>query len=161
MSHIPMIALIVMCIGASGQPALGQPMPPVATQWKQSIERLYTDWDYDGKRILGHVDEDICLWDAATGQLLHRLKGHKEQIKKVQFSLDGRHALSSSWIAPGPMTDSNRKILGQSCGIWQLARGSTSYQARWLENSARMEVVSSRSVKLKRLLRSTLRYGTF
>ncbi len=121
MSYIPMIVFFVLCIGASGQPAFGQPMPPVATQWKQSIERRYTDWDYDGKRILGHVDEDICLWDAVTGQLLHRLKGHQERIHKVQFSPDGKHALSSSWIESGPMT--NSKSEDTRTILWDLATG--------------------------------------
>ena len=39
-------------------------------QWKASIERPSLGWDYDGKRILGHIGYDICLWDATTGKLL-------------------------------------------------------------------------------------------
>ena len=123
MFYIPLIAFVVIWVGVSGQQALGQPMPPVATQWKQSIERWYRDWDYDGKRILGHVDDDICLWDAATGQLLHRLKDHKERIEKVQFSPDGRHSLSSSWISPGPMTDVKSKDTRTI--LWDLETGQS------------------------------------
>jgi WD40 repeat protein len=88
----------ILCISASGQPASGQP-----AQWKQRIERPSRGWDYDGSRILGHIDYDICLWDATTGKLLHKMKGHKERIVAVQFSPDGHHALSSSWIGSGGM----------------------------------------------------------
>ncbi len=97
------VGLLAMCSGVSVQPAFGQPISSARAQWKQSIERPVKDWDYDGKRILGHIDHDICLWDAVTGRLLHRMKDHKERIHKVQFSPDGKHAVSSSWIRPGPM----------------------------------------------------------
>ncbi|MBC7815754.1 MAG: hypothetical protein IAG10_02520, partial [Planctomycetaceae bacterium] len=90
-------------------------------QWKQSIQRPSRSWDYDGKRILGHVGYDICLWDATTGKLLHRMKGHKERIKAVQFSPDGNHALSSSWIGQGGMT--MRISRDTSVTVWDLATG--------------------------------------
>jgi len=88
---------------ASGQPASGQPASNAPAQWKQSIERPSRVWDYDGRRILGHLGYDVCLWDAETGELLQRMKGHKERIHAVQFSPDGNHALSSSWISSGGM----------------------------------------------------------
>jgi WD40 repeat protein len=91
-------------------------------QWKQSIERPTRGWDYDGKRILGHVGYDICLWDGATGKLLHRMKGHKERIQAVQFSPDGNHALSSSWMPPGPMLPM-LKSKDTSTILWNLATG--------------------------------------
>ena len=110
------IVALIQCINAANQPVSGQP-----TQWKQSIERPKRGWDYDGKRILGHVGYDICLWDATTGKLLHKMKGHKERIQAVQFSPDGKHALSSSWISSGGMvmlqSRDTRTIL------WNLATG--------------------------------------
>jgi WD40 repeat protein len=67
----------------------------------QSIERPSRTWDYDGKRILGHVGDIVCLWEATSGKLIHKMEGHKEHIFGVQFSPDGRHGLSSSWVSPG------------------------------------------------------------
>jgi len=107
---------LTLCIGASGQPVSGQP-----AQWKQSIERPKRGWDYDGKRILGHIGYDVCLWDATTGKLLQKMKGHKERIFAVQFSPDGHHALSSSWMGPGPMV--NYKSKDTSTILWNLATG--------------------------------------
>jgi WD40 repeat protein len=98
-SALTIIALL-LCIGAPNLTRASAPKPN-ELQWKQSIERPNRGWDYDGKRILGHIGYDICLWDAETGKLLQRMKGHKERIHTVQFSPDGNHALSSSWIGPG------------------------------------------------------------
>jgi len=92
-----------LCVSLMSQPASGEPRPEKPAEWKAGIERPSPRWDYDGKRILGHIGHDICLWDATTGKLLHRMKGHKESIISVQFSPDAHHALSSSWIGPGPM----------------------------------------------------------
>ena len=89
-------------------------------QWKQSIERPNRGWDYDGKRILGHVGYDICLWDATTGRLLHKMKGHKERIEAVQLSPDGKHALSSSWISQGMTMLRSRDT---RTILWNLATG--------------------------------------
>ncbi len=107
---------LTLCIGAAGQPVSGQP-----AQWKQSIERPSRSWDYDGKRILGHIGYDVCLWDATTGKLLRKMKGHKERIFAVQFSPDGHHALSSSWMGPGPMVMYKSK--DTSTILWNLATG--------------------------------------
>lgn len=108
-----------------GGDASGQPMAHESVQWKQSIERPSRGWDYDGKRILGQIGHDVCLWDATTGELLHRLKEHKEPIHKVQFSPDGEHALSNSWRRPGPMlpyiSKDTRTIL------WHLATGAKTH----------------------------------
>ena len=106
---------LILCIGASSQPASGQPV-----QWKPSIERPRLGWDYDGKRILGHIGYDICLWDATTGKLLNTMKGHKERIFVVQFSPDGKHALSSSWVGPGGIDVKSRDT---RTILWNLATG--------------------------------------
>ena len=123
MKYSPRSLMIVVILGlpllagsVSGQAPSNEP-----EQWKQSIERPSRSWDYDGKRILGHVGKDICLWDATTGKLLHKMKGHKERIKAVQFSPDGEHALSSSWIASGGMS----MLISRETSviIWNLATG--------------------------------------
>ncbi len=61
------IAGLLLCISASSRLASGQPWP------LPGIERPSRGWDYDGRRILGHIGHDICLWDAETGKLLHRM----------------------------------------------------------------------------------------
>jgi WD40 repeat protein len=113
-------ALISVWIGLSGPSADGQPTP-LPGQWKQSVERPIRGWDYDGKRILGAIEHDVCLWDAATGRLLHRLTSHQERIQKVQFCPDRDLALSSSWGRPGPMT--NQKSKETRTLVWNLATG--------------------------------------
>ena len=87
-----------LCGSAYGQLAIGQP-----EQWKQSIERPNRAWDYNGQQILGCLGLDVCLWDIKTGKLLQQMKGHQEQIWKVQFGRSGQIALSSSWASPGPI----------------------------------------------------------
>jgi WD40 repeat protein len=116
------IAGLILCIGVSGQPVLGQPLSNEPEQWKQSIERPSRGWDYDGKRILGHVGFKICLWDATTGKLLHKMQWHKDHIRVVQFSPDGKHALSSSWMPPGPMQPDLRSKDTRTI-LWDLTTG--------------------------------------
>lgn len=121
MNHLSLLLLSLTFLASLAATAMSQPRATEVTQWKPSLQRPTKDWDFDGQRVLGHIDHDIGLWDAATGQLRLRLKGHDEQIHKVQFSPDGTHAISSSWISPGPMlpyrSQDTRTIL------WNLATG--------------------------------------
>jgi WD40 repeat protein len=115
------LAIVAVLLGVC-DPCLtwARELRPNELQWKQSIERPNRAWDYDGKRILGHIGHDICLWDAETGKLLQRLKGHKERIHNVQFSPDGGYALTSSWCGAGDImykSQDTRTIL------WNLATG--------------------------------------
>ncbi len=63
---------------------------------QMSATRRVLDWDYDGRRILGHIGNDVCVWDSKTGRLLMRLKGHQNSLVAVQFSPDHSLALSSA-----------------------------------------------------------------
>jgi hypothetical protein len=112
---------VVLGLLMPGGDASAQAAADEAPHWKQAIERPLRDWDYDGKRILGNIGYDICLWDAVTGKLLHRMAGHRETITKVQFGPDGGQALSSSWSGPGDgwimLSKDTRTIL------WDLANG--------------------------------------
>lgn len=117
---ISLLTLVMLTM--LGSVAVAQHSAGVPTQWKPGIQRPAKDWDFDGKRILGHIDHDICLWDAATGELVQRMKGHRERIEKVQFSPDGQLAVSSSWISDGPMvpyhSNDTRTI------VWDLSTGT-------------------------------------
>jgi WD40 repeat protein len=37
------------------------------------------------------------LWDVATGDLLHKLAGHKQVVTRVRFSRDGLVVATASW----------------------------------------------------------------
>ncbi len=58
----------------------------------------------DGKRIVTGTTEDVSrtrsyvvrLWDAATGQPIGNLLGHKETVTSVAFSPDGKRIVSGS-----------------------------------------------------------------
>lgn len=51
----------------------------------------------DGKLVAaGGMDHLVRVWEAATGELRHALRGHKEQIDTVAFSPDGRLLASAA-----------------------------------------------------------------
>lgn len=51
----------------------------------------------DGKYVLtANDDGDARLWDAATGELLRRFKGHTNIIRSVAFSPDGKSVLTGA-----------------------------------------------------------------
>ncbi len=117
------IAALLLAVGAASRPASAQqaPVPKKPPQlWLQSVERPSRGWDYDGKRILGHVGFKVCLWDATTGKLLEKWTAHKEHIFAVQFSPDGDHALTCSWMDPGPISYKSKDT---RTIIWGLKRG--------------------------------------
>ena len=109
-----------LCGSGYSQPAKDQQSSGQTTQWKQSIERPNRAWDYNGQQILGRLGHDVCLWDIKTGKLLQQMKGHQEQIWKVQFGSTGLNAMSSSWASPGSIgyeSKDTRTI------IWDLKTG--------------------------------------
>src|SRR5207248_11546993 len=47
----------------------------------------------DGRRVAAPVsDNTITIWDAASGDVLFILKGHKGQVRGLAFSRDGRRS---------------------------------------------------------------------
>ncbi len=116
----PMLFALVFCVCESFQPALGQPDSNKPQQRMESIERPILGWDDDGKRILGHVDTKVILWDAATGKMLQKLVAHKERIFSVRFSPDGLHAFTSSWMAEGEL---GYKSKDTRTVLWDLTTG--------------------------------------
>jgi WD40 repeat protein len=83
--------------------AIGAAASPRTATFGASTWRPWSDWDYDGFRILGHIGNDVYVWDAETGHVLQRFVGHRERIDSVRFSPGGEYALSSSWIGGGPV----------------------------------------------------------
>ncbi|GAA5821467.1 hypothetical protein JCM3770_000914 [Rhodotorula araucariae] len=51
----------------------------------------------DGKFLAaGSLDTMVRIWDAETGQLLDKLKGHRDSVYSVAFSPDGKFLVSGS-----------------------------------------------------------------
>ena len=51
----------------------------------------------DGKKILsGRADKTVRLWDTESGQLLHTLQGHTDNVTDVAFSRDAQKIVSGS-----------------------------------------------------------------
>jgi WD40 repeat protein/serine/threonine protein kinase len=54
----------------------------------------------DGQRLItAHPDGVAILWNAATGEVLHRLESPGDTVRGVAFSPDGWRVASSSWEA--------------------------------------------------------------
>jgi WD40 repeat protein len=51
----------------------------------------------DGTRLAaGSADNTARIWDVASGRLLHRLEGHKDDVTAITFSPDGRIVATAS-----------------------------------------------------------------
>ncbi|KAI5888472.1 WD40 repeat-like protein [Schizophyllum commune H4-8] len=51
----------------------------------------------DGRLVAaGSLDTVVRIWDVATGQLLERLRGHRDSVYSVRFTPDGRGLISGS-----------------------------------------------------------------
>jgi WD40 repeat protein len=114
----------------------------------------------DGKQIVsGSFDETICLWDAASGQLVASpLNGHSNAVKSVAFSPDGTNIVARyydgtvhSWnLATGKIDPSPDTKLGflmmQNGWVCDAADRSLLY---WiLEHSWNTDVWASSSATL-------------
>jgi len=78
------------------------------------IRKLYAlAFSPDGRTLAaGCSDHSVRLWEAATGQERHRYLGHRDRIRQVAFSLDGKMMASVSddttaliWDVPGVSSD--------------------------------------------------------
>jgi len=103
--------IILAAVAIIGTNAVAQTAP-----WSQPKG----DWAYDGRRILGHLGNDICLWDAKTGKLIHKLVGHGEMIFAVRFSPNGKQAVTSSWLPPNEVGIPSKDT---STILWDLDKG--------------------------------------
>jgi len=105
-------SLCLLVAIAANAAAIADPMP----NWTRPIN----NWDYDDKRILGYVKNDVCLWDAKTGKLLQKMVGHGERIYAVRLSPNGKQAVSSSWLPPNELSIRSKETATR---LWDLATG--------------------------------------
>lgn len=77
-------------------------------------ETKISAWSSDGKRLATgslHPINSIHIWDTSTGKELHKLVGHNNSIRELNFSPDGRYLVSAS--------------LDQTARIWNTSTGQT------------------------------------
>jgi WD40 repeat protein/tRNA A-37 threonylcarbamoyl transferase component Bud32 len=80
----------------SKRPALARRLPGVKTH---AVGMAYcVTFSPDGKLIAAaSEDASVQVWDAATGDLKHRLDGHALQASCVAYSRDGRFLATGDW----------------------------------------------------------------
>jgi WD40 repeat protein/tRNA A-37 threonylcarbamoyl transferase component Bud32 len=72
----------------------------------------------DGKLLAsGAADKTVKVWDAATGQEIHTLRGHEAEVYGVAFSPDGRFLASASGEQNG------RPTKPSEVRVWDLQTG--------------------------------------
>jgi WD40 repeat protein len=55
-------------------------------------------WNHAGTQLVtGSSDHTARIWDAATGEVLHELKGHTGPVRQVRFTADDSSVLSGSY----------------------------------------------------------------
>lgn len=79
----------------------GDPLPEGAlarlgtVRWRHPRVRAVA-FSFDGKRLAsGGADGVVRIWDAATGEPLHALAGHKGWVASLAFSPDGKWLVSA------------------------------------------------------------------
>lgn len=70
----------------------------IRTKQATGNSMTFIDVSGDNKLIAAGLDNDsVGLFDTASGQLMKRLSGHKEQVKLVAFSEDGSKLISAGF----------------------------------------------------------------
>jgi len=59
------------------------------------------------RRAPGHGDYDGKIHDAATGRLLHRLRGHADDVDCLAFTPDGKKLVTGSWDQTAKVWDAS------------------------------------------------------
>ena len=98
----------------------------------------------DGKLLAaGSLDTVVRIWDAATGTLLDKLKGHKDSVYSVAFSPDGKFLVSGS--------------LDKTLKMWDMAGVN---HARVQGEETKVQCLTTLQGHKVRLLPSPLRRGS-
>lgn len=86
---------------------------PRHLEWLEGHEAAANDAIFagDGRALSGADDFALILWDAATGEPIHRMEGHRGKIIALAVSPDATRAASASWDG--------------TIGLWDLATGAS------------------------------------
>jgi WD40 repeat protein len=99
------------------------------------LEILSLDWSPDGNYIAGGgVDQNITIWDAATGAVVSTLEGHTRGVHAVAWSPDGSRLASAS-AASDPTIRIWDAVTGQSL---LMIPDSGAYDIAWSPDSTRI-----------------------
>ncbi|MDQ2888161.1 MAG: TIR domain-containing protein [Chloroflexota bacterium] len=60
------------------------------------VSYFYVRWSRDGSRLVCAVPKEAVVWDTTTGRLLHKYVAHKDDIRDLAISPDGKHVASAS-----------------------------------------------------------------
>jgi WD40 repeat protein len=82
----------------------GLTTPPGALEFRSERERPYF----------------IRIWDLATSRQVAVLRGHREVVNSLQFSVDGRRLVSAAGAPAGAMLDTGRDF---SIRVWDVTTG--------------------------------------
>lgn len=98
--RVTALILFAICLIAthalSGQTTIFTGGGVRSSDYGSSMARPRLDWDFDGARILGHVGDDIFIWDSHTGAVIQRFVGSKSGIWCLQFGAGGKFVIASS-----------------------------------------------------------------
>ena len=105
------VALVVAAVGLFAGLVKPGPVFWVDLYWTVLIERgvvdptrdrypwtVAVDWSRDRKSIVSAgYHPDVLLWDASSGKLRQRLRGHRTWVQEAIFSPDGARIASVDW----------------------------------------------------------------
>lgn len=81
----------------------------------------------DGRLVAaGSLDTIVRIWDVQTGQLVERLKGHRDSVYSVAFTPDGKGLVSGSLDKTLKYWDIRPILAGARNGAGALAQSSSS-----------------------------------
>jgi WD40 repeat protein/uncharacterized caspase-like protein len=101
--------------------------PPTGPSAMFAPDAISVTFSPDGQLVLiGSWDATASLWDAKTGNELHRFRGHTDRVVSVAFSPSGRSILTASWDNTARLWDvatrmEIRNFLGHADVVWSAA----------------------------------------
>jgi WD40 repeat protein len=91
----------------------------IVEYWKGGDTAACVTFSANGKFLAsGHAGGKIRIWNLASKEQLHQLRGEQPYISALAFSPDGKYLASANTFGAGELTKENRSIY-----LWEVARG--------------------------------------